>query len=185
MPSPFLRLGQKNTSDESMTPDRPHPTDPILETYEGSNHPYRGIEIHGVEDNADPSNPQMEWADGTRKVIYDEDKPSIDPVPVRIVAEGGDERRRLRTWNYVLTAGQVARVAQMNTNRSKIRIKNTAAFAVFIGDTESVASYTGYPLAQNESLDFDTQEEIWVFNPDGALSATIALIDQFSVVVGR
>lgn len=183
MPNPFMRNVQVNTSDESMTPDRPHPTAPILETYEGSNHPYRGIETHGIPDNAKPTDPQMEWSDGTRKVIYDEPAKEIDPVPVRIVAEGSDERRKLRVWQYVLTAGQSARVAQANPNRSKIRVKNVAAFVVYLGESESVSVYTGWPLAQNESLDFDTQDDLWVLNPDAVNSATIALIDQYSLSV--
>jgi len=183
MPNPFMRSVQQNTSDESMTPDRPHPTAPILETYEGTNHPYRGVEQHGVSDTGDPSDPVREFSDGTRKVIYEEPPKEIDPVPVRIVQEGSQELRTLRTWQYSLSAGQVARVIPANPNRTKVRIKNLAAFAVYIGGDPAVAAFTGYPLNQNETLELDTQDEVYVLNPDLVLNANVAFVDQFSLPV--
>jgi hypothetical protein len=184
MPNPFMRSVQRNTSDESMTPDRPHPDAPILETYEGSNHPYRGIETHGVEDNGDPSNPQMEWADGTRKVVYDEDKPSIDPVPVRIVTESKDELRSWRTRQALVQPNNIpTRIIGRNSRRTGLRLKNNNNFFIYVGDNESIASFTGYPLGSFESIDLDIEDEIWSLNPDVALVANIAIIEYLSLPI--
>jgi hypothetical protein len=184
MPNPFMRSVQQNTSDESMTPDRPHPTDPILETYEGSNHPYRGIEQHGIPDTGGPSDPVREFSDGTRKVIYDEPPKEIDPVPVRVIQQGDEE---IRSWRVITdkvpALNGVRRVLGQNKKRTKIRIKNNNNFFLYIGTNESIASYTGYPMGAFESLELDIQEEVWVMNPDAALLADIVVIEFFSIPV--
>lgn len=177
-----MRSVQENTSDEAMAPDRPHYTDPILESYSGSNHPYRGIEQHGVADTASPDDPTPEWPNGTRSVVYADIPKEPDPIPVKIVQEGLSERRRLRTLQYALSPGQVARIVSANPNRTKVRIKNTAAFTIYFSDMESVSAFMGYPLNQNETLDLDTQDELYAFNPDAVNTATVAIVDQFSVI---
>lgn len=184
MPNPFMRLGSTNVSDEEMAPDRPRPTAPILETYEGSNHPYRGIESHGVADTGKPSDPQTEWNDGTRKVVYDDNKNEPDPVPVKIVEQGG---REIKSWRIITDKvpanNGIRRVVGANPRRTGLRIKNNNNFFLYIGSNESVASYTGYPMGSFESLDLDIQDEVWVSNPDAANLADIVVIEYFSIPV--
>lgn len=193
MPNPFMRSVQQNTSDESMTADRPHPTAPILETYEGSNHPYRGIESHGVEDTGHPSDPQMEWDDGTRKIVYAEPPKEIEPVPVRIVSEGQEELRRFRA--YPVYAGvNPRRIINRNENRTSVKIFNTggtqadATWWIGVGDS-MVQNSTAYPLAPRTSIDLDTQDEVWAcwaadFTaavPDPvALNVRLLVVEQFA-----
>lgn len=194
MPNPFMRTVQQNTSDEAMTPDRPHPTAPVLETYDGSNHPYRGIESHGIEDTGRPTNPQMEWADGTRKVVYDEDKPAPDPVPVRIVTEGGEELRKFRA-SSVYAGVYPRRIIGRNRDRTSVKIYNSGGtqadptWWIGVGDN-MVSNFTAYPIPPRSSLDLDTQDEVWAcwaqdFTaavPDpNLLNVRLLVIEQFAV----
>lgn len=184
MPNPFMHLGQQNTSDESMTPDRPHPTDPILETYDGSNHPYRGIETHGVEDTFPPTDVMTEWSGGTRPVEYEHEKDEPTPVPVRIVEQGGREIKSWRVLTDKVPANfGVRRIVGANPHRTSLRLKNNNNFFLYIGSNESVSSYTGYPMGAFESLDLDIQDEVWVQNPDPAGLADMVVIEYFSVPI--
>jgi hypothetical protein len=164
MPNPFMRSVQQNVSDESMTPDRPHPTDPILETYEGSNHPYRGVEQHGIADNADPTDPIREFADGTRKVVFDEPEKEIAPVPVRIVTEGGNELRRAVFSTY--SVGNVpARICGRRT-RESVTIKNDGPFNVVLSGDANIGLVSGYTLPVGDDVTLRTEDDIWAYAVD-------------------
>lgn len=184
MPNPFIKSGQQNISDKSMTSDRPVYTDPIPERYDGSNHPYRGIEQHGVSDSVPPAEVMPEWG-GTRPVEYTPRKPEPDPIPVKIVQEGGKEYKTWRTRQFSVDPGNIPRqVVASNPHRTGLRIKNMSAVTVYISKDNAVASFMGFPLVQNESLDLNIHSEVWILNPDPAVMVTIAVIEYLSLSTG-
>lgn len=164
MPNPFMRLGQRNTSDEAMAPDRPQHLNPVLESFRGSNHPYRGIEIHGVEDTEQPHDPVPERPDGTRTVLYDEPAKEIDPVPVKIVTEGRKELRRAQFSTY--SVGNTPTRIIGRRSRESVNIKNDGPFDVVLTAEPIVGLIAGYKLPVNDSISLDTEDDIWCYCVD-------------------
>lgn len=184
MPNPFMRSVQVNTSDEAMAPDRPHPTDPILESYSGTNHPYRGIEQHGVADTESPDDPTPEWPNGTRTVVYAEPPKEPDPIPVKIVSESGQEIRGLAIEQSIIMGGTPTRIVHARRGRTKVTIRNTdPAKRIWIGVNESLVYYVGFPIDGNGSFDTSSEGDIWAIADDGASQVRVSVASEFSLDV--
>lgn len=174
MPNPFMRLGTPSMS--KAADERPHAVPPVPEEYVGDNNPYRGIENHGVEPTGKP------LAD----IEYDEEVPGFyeavkeepDPIPVRIVNVSGRELHRFNTWQDRIQAGTVRAVAGRNTARNSIVILNTGTDTIYIGSSESVASYTGFPVNAGGTLSLNTEDAIYAY---AAAEQSVAVIEEFSV----
>lgn len=119
MPNPLLKLGN-GANRGHKPPDRPEPIDPIPEHYVGSNHPYRGIEDHGVADTVKPD--EFDGYDGTRDAYYELQEPPKDVVPVRIVNESARERKIIRARSTVLS-DQPVQILGRNPQRRKAILK--------------------------------------------------------------
>jgi hypothetical protein len=171
MPNPMMRLGTPNQSKQA--PDRPEPIAPIPEAYEGANHPYRGIEDHGVPDTAKPED--FAGYDGTRDAYYELVEPPKDVVPVRIVpdTDGGRTRRIMRTHVMQLTVGDPPRVLLgQNDQRTKANIKcfssNATDFLWLGGSAEQANSLQGYPVPIGQA--FGTHETLSQANVYGSVA---------------
>jgi hypothetical protein len=147
------------------------------------NFPYRGIETHGVHPNTTPDvDPEEADYGATRGVAYEAPEKEPDPIPVRVVPQGGGE---FRTWyvirEYVRTGTQSRMIVPRDLSRTSITIKNLHATDNLVLNSQSFADVNaGFPLAAGASQAMDTNAEVW------ALSATsndipIAVMVQTSV----
>lgn len=185
MPNPFMRLGTPNQSNQDMAPDRPHPTPPIPENYEGTNQAYRGIETHGVPPTGKPRDVQVEYSDGTRPIVYDPPPQDPDPIPVKIVNEGPNERRDFRTRQSPVNPLSIAQqLVGANDSRTSVKFRNThATLLVYISHDANIAAFNGYPLVAGAELQLNTESDVWALNPDATNTVTVAVLEEFSVEV--
>ncbi len=182
MPNPLLgpNLGRRLVTSKPVD-DRPHAVEPLPEAYVGDNNPYRGVVDHGVPVSGSPDGFHG-YAD-TISGVYEPERDEPDPIPVRVVNVAGRELRRFRTGQEILdsTTGLVARMlAGRNLARVDISIKNTGAQTMWIGENESVALYTGYPLAAGAEKVFTHQDAIFAVAASGQ-TTTVAILEQFTV----
>jgi len=164
--------------------------EPIPERTSTPVFPYRGQEQHGVP--ATYGNYQEQYVDE-----YDTDNGPvadiiipIDPIPVYLVNNKGNERRVVRTAQFYVGATAM-RVAQRNDGRTRLRVKNcetAATFTIWIyGDLNSAGTNSGgYPLGPGESLELLTEDELFA-NSDGQGTSGVnklAVIQETTVQIG-
>jgi hypothetical protein len=151
MPNPFIKAGALRTSQEAS--DRPRPIEPVPESYEGVNNPYRGTESHGVEATEKPLVPE-DWRDG-RPVEYKEPEPAPTPVPVIIVSESGRELRRFRTFGAFTgtTGNPPASVIGRDEERNTVTVKHRVDGAVvwISHSSETCKPSEGWPLETGDT----------------------------------
>lgn len=153
--------------------------EPILETYAGTNNAYRGIEQHGV-----PFAPS-EWPGrpgyGAVNVEWSEAPKPVDAVPVRIVGgEDSSERRSVRLSRSIATAGGIgSRVVGGMASRTKLKVKNTSAEVAYIGHEQSSLTSVGWPLAQNETFETNSQDELWACTAHATNTAELAVMTEY------
>lgn len=181
MPNPLIGTVRLNTSKRGMT-DRPqHAETPVIESYVGENNAYRGINDHGVAQQSAPE--PAPGYEGMTSGVYEEEEPEKEPIAVRIVSQSARELRRFRTGTEFVdsTTALVARmVIGRNSARVLVKVKNTSANLVYFGETESVTTYTGYPLAAGAEQTFNCEDPVW-FVAAAGLSVTLAIYEEFTV----
>ncbi len=149
MPNPFIGSTRLNTGKPA--DDRPHAVEPRPEAVVGTNFPYRGMNDHGVPvEHVDPVS--FAGYEDTQAGVYEPAEEIPDPIPVRVVREFTRELRRSRTAQFVVdgtgtSSALVQMIAGRNPARTSISVKNFGAQTVWIGESESVATFTGYPIA--------------------------------------
>lgn len=195
MPNPLMRAGRTNTShgNTAVYPDsiteHPEPATPIAETYAGDNNPYRGTEQHGVEDNNEP-HPTPGYTTRNVPVRTDPPPPNYDPIPVRIVEEGGREIRSMRTVvMFAPNSGNAALILGRDENRTFARFKNPdEAQVIYINHnphTVDSAAMNGFPVGPGEHYETQTQEEVYASAPGGSeANYVVPMIIEFSIPVG-
>lgn len=190
MPNPFFNR-QKATS--TNVPDRQQVT-PVAETYAGNNHPYRGIEDHGVPDTVDPHDPHMEFDnEASHLIVYDETVPEPEPIPVRVVNQAGGRRIGFRTFRTVVPIdGTPIQILGRNDKRRNLTILNNGDRSVAIapkpGDLVTKPSGTapagnpggggnGYVIYAGNTITFamQTTEEIWACKSADTNAAALAV----------
>lgn len=180
MPNPLLGAVRLNTGKPA--DDRPHAIPPVPEHYAGENFPYRGTETHGVPVHAS-GEPLADLYEDNASGTYE---PAPEPeavVPVRIVDVSGRELRRFRTGQEILdstTASIVRMLVGRNPARTSVSIKNTGAQTMYIGETESVAAYTGYPIPAGVEKVFSHEDAIYAVAVSGQ-ATTVAMLEEFTV----
>lgn len=171
MPNPFARLHPQNLS---KNPPRDRVIDPVPEKYEGYNNPYRGTEMHGVEPTEDPR-ATPDHSSG-RDVVYDEPLPEPEPIPVVVRTTGGREFRRSRIFQGKANARNPSRVVGKDESRIKVKLKNLGASVVYVGNNDTTANVNeGWPLAQNEVYESETQDELFALSSHAADPMTVAV----------
>ncbi len=184
MPNPFARR-PVNTSQSAPTERKG--MDPVPEAYAGFNLPYRGVQMHGVEPTADPvATPGYPDKD---VVVYEDEVPEPEPVPVRVVNR---EARFRRTWKadsklYAYNAGQAFQLLPREENRVKAVVTNfNTTYEALIGASEQMADWLGgYPIGTRASSpELNTTEEIYVLIPTpAAVDVRIGYIAEYEVPI--
>lgn len=146
-------LGTNTASRQAMTP--------IPEQYEGSNHPYRGIEQHGVEDTVRTS-PVPGYEDNAHPVEYEIDKEPPAPIPVKIVTEGGDEIIESRVFTMPIT-NVASRVLNQMRSRKTATIKNLGPNTVYLAPNADVlhGTWNAFPLKAGDSQTITAHTNMW------------------------
>lgn len=178
MPNPLIGTRRLNTGKPA--DDRPHATPPRPEAYVGDNNPYRGTNEHGVEPARpydDPYTGDDAWED-TTSGVFEPEKAPLNPVPVEIVTRYARELRRFHVQRPRINAGTVSSLAGRNDARSSLTINNISASVIYIGNTESVADFTGFPVAAGGVLNLNTEDAVYAYC---ASDASVAVIEEFSV----
>ncbi|HET7414769.1 MAG TPA: hypothetical protein VFI97_03635 [Arthrobacter sp.] len=160
-------------------PDGIRPVQPIPEhATEPSEQmlPYRGFDVHGVHGDTSPE--PVPSLDGQTVVHYREPKPEPDPIPVRIVHEGG---REIATFSGSADyATNVARaIVGENIDRSSVTITNNSAVTVWLNNN-MVSKGNGYPLAAGKDVNWTVQTAIYAVSDDGS-QAQLAIVQFFSL----
>lgn len=166
MPNPFVRL-QGVTSREYV---RPVPMTPDQEesVERSQNHPYRGIETHGVPDTDSPS-PTLGYNEGRPGVVYEAAPEDVEAVPVRVVNEKQRERRYarvLRAYASPLSNPTPQAIVGVDDDRLNVRVKNQTAATdiVYIGHSRETANPTfGYRLKVDEEYSTSSQGELYAY----------------------
>jgi hypothetical protein len=178
MPNPLIQR-QRNISTKPLDHDDAIP--PRVDSYEGDNNPYRGIENHGVESKNRLSDVPEEFAPEDYKIIpYDSEDKDIDPIPVRVV-HGPTERefRTFLTGRAYATANASCIVARDFT-RSKVRLRNISGVTVWLSNTPSVQVFSGYPIPTQTEFVYEGNSEIWAVSEDGNQQA-IAILTEYTI----
>jgi hypothetical protein len=171
----------RNTSHDEMT-DR-QPVQPMMETYEGDNNPYRGIETHGVAPNARPMS--VPGFAGEVEVDYEDVAAEQEAVPVRIVNTSSKQIRGLRAFREYADPTRPPRmVLGYDPQRTKAKIKNITADNVLIGGSEQEAHLIGgYVVAQNEVFETTCDQPVYVQTTHAANVATLCVMVEYTTDV--
>jgi hypothetical protein len=159
-PSPLIRLGQAKTSAEA-----PNRVTPVPEHYAGTVFPYRGTETHGVDPSTEVTIDPEEADYGTTVAVPLEPvEKEQEPVPVKIVGEGGPGE--LRTWfiirEYVRTGEGPRRIVGQDENRTKVKIRNLhAADTLWIMAEPYNDTNFGYPILAGAELELTAVTDVW------------------------
>lgn len=158
----FNRLTQANTGHEP-----PQRVEPVLEhahsTSDPVMHPYRGFEDHGVPVTTvdHPIMPET----GTVQAHYMQPVHQPEPIPVRIVTEGGREYRTFHTYTEGVGVNAYAIVGR-NPDRARVTIKNKSGVTMWLGN-DTVRKGNGYPLDTGENVTWDVHAPIYAVTDDG------------------
>lgn len=189
MPNPFFNR-QKATS--TNVPDRQRIT-PVPESYAGDNHPYRGTENHGVPDTENPHDPSVEFDnEATHLIVYDEEVPEPEPIPVKVMNQAGGRRVGFRTFRTVVPIdGTPIQVLGRNDKRRNLTILNNGDRSVAIAPTPAdlisrpsgvAAANTGnggngFVIYAGNTLTFtmQTTEAIWACKSADTNAAALAV----------
>lgn len=166
MPNPFIeRIGQANTSRSEMV-DR-EPLKPVMEQYEGTNLPYRGVQYHGVEPTERPQQPEG-YADAVEVDYLDAEK-VLEAVPVRVVNRTGRYFRMARADSVTLTANTAVSVAGREDTRISLKIVNThATQTVWVGFAQNMVTWNGsFPLAAGKDVTLVSKDDVFVLSAVG------------------
>jgi hypothetical protein len=182
MPNPFVRLPGNLSREQDADKGA---IVPVPEEYEGFNLPYRGIETHGVEPNAEPREFQG-YAEG-REVEYESPQPPTDVVPVRIVETGNTrELRKSRFYHEYATVNNARPVVGFDDSRSKVTIRNLGATRVWIGDSaETASTMHGTPLDEHEKLESTTQDTLFALSGHAADSMELSIMVEYSIALPK
>lgn len=168
MPNWRQRTGQQTP------PERPDRVQPVPETPAGVYFPYRGVENHGVAQpqTVDPDDyyENQKWDDGDIAKTL-EPEPEPDPIPVKIVQDTARERLNWRAIQVRVGAAgnpQKIQVVGRHEKRRSITVRNPSlSQQAFIGEDESVSTYTGFLLEQGQQITLRSTEDIWAVCAEG------------------
>lgn len=159
---PLFNLRPANTGHQPPVRIDPVPehavsqSDPVM-------HPYRGFEDHGVPTTTvdHPITPES----GTIQAHYSKPVHEPDPIPVRIVTEGGREYRAFNAYSEGVS-GNAYPIVSRNVDRARVTIKNKSGVTVWLGN-DTVRKDNGYPLDSGENVTWDVHTPIYAVTEDG------------------
>lgn len=158
------------------------PITPLPEHYKGDNHPYRGIEDHGVPstvEDAPVDSPALNYEDETA-FDYPAETHTQEPVPVYVVNDSPIEEKDLVPGQFTIGSTPV-RIMVQDRRRMRVhlmsRLKN-----VYIGNTESVSSNTGALIDFNVLTyqQFVTTNHLWAVCAAGDTATLYAMAERYT-----
>lgn len=187
MPNPLLGMVPKRRDPRNRYQDTsaPQPITPVLEGYAGSNHPYRGLEQHGVQDTVEPNDPETYGFDvddpnadgGVHFVPVQEDPKEPEPIPVKVIQEFKRELRTFATDRLTISGSDVKEIIGRDTDRSSFKLRNlTADKTLVVCHSREDMSIRGFYLYAGTEISLTTEEPVYV----QALSA----LDADAVLIG-
>jgi hypothetical protein len=155
----------------------------IAATPNSRNLAYRGTETHGVAITEDWSEVEPYGANET-VVEIQPNEPEPEPIPVRVVS--GDESRELRDIRFLheyATDGPT-RIVGKNEGRTNLKIRNlSAGTRVWLGSTESLAPFVGYPLDGGAEFSTPSQSDIWAMSGTPGTTVELAIAYDYTVAI--
>lgn len=157
----------------------------------GQFNPYRGADVHGVASAdvwQDVSAPEVD----TVKVPVQEEREQ-EPVPVRIVTEGGRERKIFRVYvEYVtpLVDGPARQIVGLNEHRTKVTVFNTdvGGNGILLSDRAENLPWAGIPVestaAGNAKEEFTSESPVYCCAGGIASGTKVRLVikEEYSVI---
>lgn len=155
------------------------------------NIPGRGYVDHGVNVPAGTDFNREETAyDPTHDLVhYEEPVHEPAPIPVYTVA-GPGQGTVTHLWRtmYAVAGGalQPRQIAGQHDNRTKIKIRNTGAEVIYIGNTASVSDMMGWPLNAGEIVELDSSRAVYavVASTSATPSVPVAILEEYDVQHG-
>lgn len=194
--NPFIGGSYRQRKGQAKSPDRPDRVKPVPDEIAGPNYPYRGSNTHGVDSEPGSADPEAyyeneEWPDGATEMGVLADEKIEEPVPVRIVAATGRERRDWRATRVVVTD-----TAQQILGRHDKRLRTVITvhpFAadettantnpIYIGNDAGLRQYTGYRIGAGTTFDtLMSTEDVWAIAPVGT-TVEVSVITEFGVEI--
>lgn len=155
MPNPLLRARMNQSG---VATNRPVPVEPVPETVDGDNWPYRGIVDHGVDatnkPQLDPITNEVDTTGKAKPYTYEVQHAEPDPIPVRIVrTDFGREFREFWTDRITVTTDRPVSLLGRDENRVTVRLMNTdTTNTVYIASSAGDLALRGYPLMPGKDL---------------------------------
>lgn len=193
--NPFVGGSYRQRKGQQTPIDRPDRVKPVPDEIEGPNFPYRGSQTHGVDlsPGTDPEGyyENEHWDDGATEPGYLPDDKIEEPVPVRVVASTGKERRDWRATR--VSVGDVAQQIlgrhdkRMRTVISVHPVANDGTTAntdpIYIGNDAGLRPYTGYRISAGNTFDqLQSTEDVWAIADPGKI-IEVSIITEFGVEI--
>jgi hypothetical protein len=184
MPNPLLRapFGRQQTPAMADPPKERQAPDVIDDIgVQEVVFPYRGTEPHGVAPTEHPTSAPG-FNEDTVLADVTPEAPEPEPVPVRIVSQGGREVVQWRSMRAIVDGSQRLIVGRNERRRNlRIRNMNAAGRTVFIAPDSNVTSYDGWPLAPGTELQFTAaQSEVYGVSDDGS-QVEVAILSEHAI----
>ena len=158
------------------------PLKPHVEGNAAQNIPYRGSVDHGVPYKTFDAVSEL-WVDVNDGDVEEELDDHVIPVPVQVVNQGTHELKRLRAIRHYADGASVSRLVGPNDARTKLTIRTpTGGGILYIDSSESVSTFTGYPIFPGESLSVNSTDAVYcIFDNTVAAQAPIYALMEYSV----
>lgn len=150
----------------------------------GQVNPYRGLDVHGVPSAAVWQDVPAPEVDTVKVPVYEE--PEVqEPVPVRIVSEGGRERRLFRTYSDSVKplADVPARmIVPLNEHRTKVTVYNTdtGGNGILLASSPDALPLAGIPVAStatgNAKEEFTSETPVYACTANGAPGTVVRVV---------
>lgn len=150
--------------------------------------PYRGTEQHGVPVDNQPWMPvnadEQSWQGAES---FDPAFEPIAPIPVEIVNRGSREIRSWRAVHFYVGKVTPALVVGQNVRQTKLTLRHagdpTDTTVIWIGhDTNVIPGLSGWPLFPRESIEINTEEEVYAIGAGGtAESVPMSILIEMAV----
>lgn len=159
MPSLF---GNKQQNVGKAPPNNNGKQSPLPESYEGDNKPWRGIENHGVAAHEHFTEPVEEFQRGEATLTeeFHTFPAEPDPIPVRVVGEGGTLIAS-RVYQVPLPSdGTVTQILPRMKERVKAILQGNAQTVTLLTDRNGQV-WNGFLLAASAQFTVGSQTELY------------------------
>jgi len=149
--------------------------------------PYRGTQQHGVSVENQPWMPvdanEQAWQG---EEVFDPEFEPVKPIPVEIVNQGSREIRSWRAVHFYVGKTSPVLIVGQNTRMSKVTVRHAGAAAddsvIWIGhDSNVTPSLSGWPLFPRESIEINTEEEVYAISTGTADTAPLSALIETAV----